>query len=177
MTRLTPYAFGGIRSAKDPIFAPGKLLELARLLCGMRDRRALFAWCAREGVGLDSAEFRDGSRRVCDAWLDARRQHGVFFAAGSGLVVATLDFAACDETGQGLALVEFLEGKAPRFCAWLTAALEDGALFDHGKRTLNGLAISQGDVHDMKRARAGEVAAVQRAMKKLRAPRARAWRG
>lgn len=85
--------------------------------------------------------------------------------------------AWCDDEGQGLAHVVVSAGKTPRYEGWLAASLEDGAFFDAGETKLCGLGISQMDVHASVTAREGEVAALQKAMSKLRAGRAPAWKG
>jgi len=85
--------------------------------------------------------------------------------------------AWCDAEGQGLARVEVLAGETVRFEAWLTAALEDGAFFEAGGSVPCGLLISQGDVEASQSARERDVAALQRAMSKLKAPRAPKWKG
>jgi hypothetical protein len=83
----------------------------------------------------------------------------------------------CDDQGQGLACVVVSHEKEVRFEAWLTAALEDGVFFDAGKATLSGLNLSQGDVDASKSARERDVAALQRAISKVRAGRAPKWAG
>lgn len=85
--------------------------------------------------------------------------------------------AWCDAEGQGLARVVVLAGKMVRFEGWLTAALEDGVFFEAGGSEPCGLVISQGDVDAPDSTREGEVAALQGAMSKLKAPRAPAWIG
>lgn len=83
----------------------------------------------------------------------------------------------CDEAEQGLARVLVSEGKTERFEGWLAAGLEDGVFFDAGQSKESGLVISQSTVSASKSARQPEVASLQRAMSKLRAPRAPRWKG
>ena len=61
----------------------------------------------------------------------------------------------------------------------LSAAAKElcGAAGLPGKTRLNGLTISQGDVAAGRTAARGDVEALQRAMRKLKAPRAPAWKG
>lgn len=84
---------------------------------------------------------------------------------------------SCDAQAQGLAHLKVSSGKTVRFEGWLTAALEDGVFFDAGQATLNGLAVSQGEVCASETARAADVPALQAAMKKLSAPPAPRWKG
>lgn len=66
------------------------LRQLAQELTGKANLAALFAWCAKEGVGVDGfllTRIPGGQQGQC--WLDARRTNGVFFDR-VGNVVATL---------------------------------------------------------------------------------------
>jgi hypothetical protein len=66
------------------------LRQLAQELTGKANLAALFAWCAKEGVGVDGfllTQIPGGQQGEC--WLDARRMNGVFFDR-VGNVVATL---------------------------------------------------------------------------------------
>lgn len=269
------------------IYAIG-MRKLARALTGKDNLAGLFAWCAKEGVGIDGfhlALIPGGSQG--SAWLDARRENGVV-CDRVGNVVATvsrgqwsgdvswqswlevlpptapaewgsaaaaapakatgaktttakttaakttaaettttkaapaqkrttltarvelelssraaleklkplpreqLDAASkelcgkkgmpalmkwCDTEQQGLARVVVRSGKAVRFEAWLTAPLEDGVFFDAGASEPSGLAISQAEVHASLTKREADVAPLQAAMKKLKAPRAPKWKG
>lgn len=84
--------------------------------------------------------------------------------------------AWCDAEEQGLAHLVVSEGKTPRFEGWLTAPLEDGVFFDAGQTKLSGLVVSEAEVDASRSAREPEVAALQQAMKRLKAPRAPRWR-
>lgn len=83
--------------------------------------------------------------------------------------------ADCAREGQGLERVQLVGKGGPVLDGWLRASLEDGVFFDHGAKKLNGLAISQGEVHDMTGKRTELVKAVGVAWRSLRVPKARAW--
>jgi len=66
-----------------------------------------------------------------------------------------------------LVYARFSAAGRPRWDAWLWSSLDDGVFFEHRKKASSGLAVSQARVHDMKRDREAEVAALQAGLRKL----------
>lgn len=86
-------------------------------------------------------------------------------------------FEWLSETDQSVMKLCFSDKSKPRYDAWLLSALEDGVFFDHGKRRPNGLAMSQGDVHDMtKQKRTDAATSLTAGLKALSKPRTRRTR-
>lgn len=68
------------------------LRKLANELTGRGNLEALFAWCRAQGVGVDGfslTHIPGGSQG--EAWLDARRQRGIFVDRVGNLVATLVD--------------------------------------------------------------------------------------
>jgi len=132
------------RSATDAV--PRFVAHHARTVATAADARALPA--------VERAQLLAASGELC----------------GERGVAALL--AACAGEG-GVELVRFEGSDGAGYDAWLTAALEDGVFFARGARRPCGLAIGQGQVHDMTERRDALVDNLQAAWRKLRVPRRR----